>query len=557
MLARLTVDNFALLKHVDLSFDSRFNVLSGETGAGKSIIIDAVKLVLGERANVADIRYHEEYALVEAVFVMSEGHPVFQTMDTLGLETADQTIVLTRQVRSNGKNVCRVNRQIVTLTQFKTICSQLISIYGQHDYDELGNQTTRLSLLDELGDESHQALLTQVANAYEQAKLSAKRLKKAVREAANIEKEMAAIRESVEELEPLDLHKGEEAELNQHYKQAAHSQDLYDASYAVVGILYDAQESVHEMLTEALERLKIVSQYDEQMKAYSKELESALIIVDDTARELERYREQVDFDPQNLEKMNQRLSLISKLRKKYQMDSDSLVDALSQWQEKIMSYDNTDAEIARLKKKYQEDHRIYMNFANELHESRERLAAIFGERLVAELADMEMKEVQFRVDLDRFSGDATGTDIATFMISPNRGMPIRPLYDIASGGEMSRIMLAIKTILSGKGGIETLIFDEIDTGIGGLVLTTVADKLEELGLREQVICVTHAPSIAARADKNFYIKKYVENDMTETHVKELLSEEEIIAEVARMSGSQDEWQLEHATRQRAQKKNYH
>ena len=175
MLARLTVDNFALLKHVDLSFDSRFNVLSGETGAGKSIIIDAVKLVLGERANVADIRYHEEYALVEAVFVMSEGHPVFQTMDTLGLETADQTIVLTRQVRSNGKNVCRVNRQIVTLTQFKTICSQLISIYGQHDYDELGNQTTRLSLLDELGDESHQALLTQVANAYEQAKLSAKR----------------------------------------------------------------------------------------------------------------------------------------------------------------------------------------------------------------------------------------------------------------------------------------------------------------------------------------------------------------------------------------------
>ena len=271
---------------------------------------------------------------------------------------------------------------------------------------------------------------------------------------------------------------------------------------------------------------------------------------------MERYREQVEFDQQNLEKMNQRLSLISKLRKKYQLDSDSLVDALSQWQEKIMSYDNTDAEIARLKKKYQEDHRIYMNFANELHESRERLAAIFGERLVAELADMDMKEVQFRVDLDRFSGDATGTDIATFMISPNRGMPIRPLYDIASGGEMSRIMLAIKTILSGKGGIETLIFDEIDTGIGGLVLTTVADKLEELGLREQVICVTHAPSIAARADKNFYIKKYVENDMTETHVKELLSEEEIIAEVARMSGSQDEWQLEHAMRQRAQKKNH-
>lgn len=554
MLARLTVDNFALLKHVDLAFDSRFNVLSGETGAGKSIIIDAVKLVLGERANVADIRYHEDFALVEAVFVMREGHPVFQTMDALGLETAEQTIILTRQVRSNGKNVCRVNRQIVTLTQFKTICSQLISIYGQHDYDELGNQTTRLSLLDELGDSGHQALLMQVADAYEKAQRSGKKLKKAMREAAKLEQEMAVFRQNVEELAPLQLQKGEEEELEQRYKQAAHSQDLYDAAYAVAGILYDAQESVHEKLTDALERLKSVAQYDEQMKAYSKELETALIVVDDTARELERYREQVDFDPQKLDAMNQRLSVISKMRKKYQMDSDSLVDALEEWQQKIDGFDNADVEMARLKMQYQDDRRVYVGLADRLHESREALGRVFSARLVEELADMEMKEVQFRVDLDRFSGDATGTDIVTFMISPNRGMPIRPLYDIASGGEMSRIMLAIKTILSGSGSIETLIFDEIDTGIGGMVLTTVADKLEELGQHEQVICVTHAPGIAARADKNFFIKKYIENDMTETHVKELLSEDEIIAEVARMSGSQDEWQLEHAARQRQQKK---
>lgn len=557
MLARLTVDNFALLKHVDLSFDSRFNVLSGETGAGKSIIIDAVKLVLGERANIADIRYNEDYALVEAVFIMKEGHPVFQTMDALGLETVDQTIVLTRQVRSNGKNVCRVNRQIVTLTQFKSICSQLISIYGQHDYDELGNQMTRLSLLDELGDTAHQALILQVADAYEQAQRSGRKLKKAVKEAAKLEKEMTMLREYVEEVEPLELQKGEEKELEQRYKQAAHSQDLYDAAYAVVGILYDAQESVHEMLTDALERLKIVAQYDDQMKAYSKEIESALIVVDDTARELERYREQVDFDPQILAQMNQRLALISKLRKKYQMDSDTLVDALVGWKEKIDGFEHVDAQIVQLKKQYQEDRCKYMALANQLHDSREQLGVLFSERLVAELADMEMKEIRFRVDLDRFSGDATGTDIVTFMISPNRGMPIRPLYDIASGGEMSRIMLAIKTILSGTGGIETLIFDEIDTGIGGMVLTAVADKLENLGQHEQVICVTHAPSIAARADKNFFIKKYIENDMTETHVKELLTEEEIIAEVARMSGSQDEWQLEHAYRQRLQKKYKH
>lgn len=553
MLARLTVDNFALLKHVDLSFDSRFNVLTGETGAGKSIIIDAVKLVLGERANIADIRVGEDHALVEAVFVMAEGHSAFQTLDDLGLEHDGQTIVLTRQIRSNGKNICRVNRQIVTLSQFKSICAQLISIYGQHDYDELGDSATRLALLDAMGDAAHQDLRAQVVTAYAQAQQSGRALKRALRQQAKLEQELSALEERVEELAPLELKKGEEEELAQRYKQAAHSQDLYDAAYAASGALYDAQGSVHEVLTDALERLKAVAQYDEQVKAYVRDLESVRIVIDDTARDLEHYREGIDFDPATLEAMDARLAQLAKLRRKYQMDIDSLVDALAEWKEKIDHFADMDADIADLRKAYAHDRAEYTALAEKLHQSRLALGEAFSQRLIAELADMAMEAVRFDVQFERFAGDASGTDTCLFMIAPNPGMPLRPLYDIASGGEMSRIMLAIKTILSGAGGIETLIFDEIDTGIGGLVLTTVADKLEALGQHEQVICVTHAPSIAARGDRNFFIEKQAVNDLTETHVALLDSEDALVREIARMSGGTDPWQLEAAARLRAQK----
>lgn len=556
MLARLTVDNFALLKHVDLSFDRRFNVLSGETGAGKSIIIDAVKLILGERANVADIRVGEDHALVEAVFVMPEGHSVFRTLEDLGLDCDDQTIVLTRQIRESGKNVCRVNRQIVTLNQFKNICAQLISIYGQHDYDELGDAATRLSLLDAMGDAKHQDLRAQVVTAYAQAQHSGRALKRALRQQAQLEQELTSLQERVEELAPLDLKKGEEEELAQRFKQAAHSQDLYDASYAATEALYDGQGSVHEVLTNALERLKSVAKYDEQIRAYIHDLDSVRIVIDDTARDLEHYRDGIDFDPATLEAMDARLATLAKLRRKYQMDIDSLVDALAGWQEKIAHFASIDNELDGLRQTYANDRAAYAALADKLHDSRLQLGEAFSKRLISELADMAMEAVRFEVQFERFSGDASGTDTCLFMIAPNPGMPLRPLYDIASGGEMSRIMLAIKTILSGAGEVDTLIFDEIDTGIGGLVLTTVADKLEALGQHEQVICVTHAPSIAARGDRNFFIEKSAAGGVTETHVTLLDSEDAVIHEIARMSGGQDDWQLEAATKLRAQKQ-YH
>lgn len=546
MLRQLNIENFALLKHVNLTFEQGLNVLTGETGAGKSIIVDAVKLILGERANTADIRYGQDKAFVEAIFELKEDHSIFKTVEMLGLENIENTIVLSREVRSNGKNICRVNRQIVTLNQFKQFCAQIISIYGQHQYDELGDACTRLLLLDELGDANFQSLRHEVSKTHHRAKKSGQQLKKAIKNSAVLKEKITYYSEQLEELSPLQLKKGEEDELNKHFNQAAHAQDLYDISKGAYTALYAANDSVHGILTSVIEQLRYAQQYDSSIKTYHDDVNQALILLDEVSRELEHYNEKMDFDAERLQKMDERLVLFSKLRKKYGMNIDDLVDEIVTWQKEIESYENDSFEINTLKKIYQEDKQHYLALSEELHQRRVVIAESFSKKMIMELADMAMTDVKFDVIFEKFPGDQTGIDLVTFMISTNPGMPMRPLYDIASGGEMSRVMLAVKTILGGSTGIETLIFDEIDTGIGGVVLNAVADKLEELSCHEQVICVTHAPIIAAHADRHFYIHKEMNAGETITFVESLDSEEAVVAEIARMTGGQDQWQLDHA-----------
>ncbi len=553
MLRQLNIENFALLKHVNLTFEQGLNVLTGETGAGKSIIIDAVKLILGERANTADIRYGQDKAFVEAIFELKEDHSIFKTVEMLGLENIENIIVLSREVRSNGKNICRVNRQIVTLNQFKQFCAQIISIYGQHQYDELGDACTRLLLLDELGDANFQSLRHEVSKTHHRAKKSGQQLKKAIKNSAVLKEKITYYSEQLEELSPLQLKKGEEDELNKHFNQAAHAQDLYDISKGAYTALYAANDSVHGILTSVIEQLRYAQQYDSSIKTYHDDVNQALILLDEVSRELEHYNEKMDFDAERLQKMDERLVLFSKLRKKYGMNIDDLVDEIVTWQKEIESYENDSFEINTLKKIYQEDKQHYLALSEELHQRRVVIAESFSKKMIMELADMAMTDVKFDVIFEKFPGDQTGIDLVTFMISTNPGMPMRPLYDIASGGEMSRVMLAVKTILGGSTGIETLIFDEIDTGIGGIVLNAVADKLEELSCHEQVICVTHAPVIAAHADRHFYIHKEMNAGETITFVESLDSEEAVVAEIARMTGGQDQWQLDHARNLRKMK----
>lgn len=546
MLVQLSVKNFALLKHVDLLFSPKLNVLTGETGAGKSIIVDAVKLILGERANTADIRYEQEEAIVEAVFELDKEHIVIHKIEEMGIAIEDGLIILSRNIRSNGKNICRINRQIVTLTQFKEICSLLVSIYGQHDYDELGRPETRLAYLDYLGDDTFKQLQIEVAEAYKRARKSGAKVKKAVMQAHQLKEEQHQLEDRIDELEQLQLKKGEYEKLDQYFRQSVHAQELYRVAHGSRLYLYGESESLYDQLTNVIDQLKSVLKFDDTLEGPYKNLVEARIILEDVSRELGSYEDKMIFDPVEIDNIGKRLDALGKIQKKYQLSIDELLLKLEDWKEKLARIENIDDEIILLKEIYQKEKAAYDHAAERLHEMRESLAEQFSEKIIKELKDMSMENIRFEVKFEKGKGDATGFDLVDFMIAPNPGMPLRPLSETASGGEMSRVMLAIKSIVSGANDIDTLIFDEIDTGIGGEVLVAVADKLHYLSQQEQVICVTHAPVIAARAERNFFIHKEVEDGMTSTQVELLDSEEKVIQEIARMNGGHDQWQIEHA-----------
>lgn len=553
MLEELTVQNFALLKDIHLTFDHGFNVLTGETGAGKSIIVDAMGLLLGERANVRDIRYGADGALVEGVFAVEADSAVAQGLAAQGFETAP--LVLSRTVRQSGHNTCRINGRQVSLGQYRDVAQGLVSIYGQHDYLYWLAPDHQLRLLDSLGDAGHQDLLKAVQAAHRQTRRAAKNLKAAMkgREQEAADRRRAA--ESLADLVPLKLRKGEEEEVSRRHAYLAKRLEIQAHLEEAYGLLYGDDTSVQSLLTEAVERLQDAAQLEATLGVTAKELKSALISVQEGARtlagELDRGGSAAE-----LEILSDRLTVFHRLRQAYGMSPDDLVRQMTVWEDLLAREADDEAAFSALQTAYAEARSHYADQAKALSESRRRCAALLTERLQGELADLAMPHARFSVHFSQGRADSSGTDAVLFMLQANPGSPPLPLHETASGGEMSRLMLAFKTILTAQEDTETLIFDEIDTGIGGLTLMEVAKKLASLARRAQVICVTHAPAIAAYADGHHFIEKHTDGQTTYTTVH-TLEDAAKTAEIARMLGGQAEWQLEHAEEMRRNAKKRH
>lgn len=549
MLKELRVCDFALIRDIQLTFGTHLNVLSGETGAGKSIIVDAMKLLLGERANVRDIRAGQRQALVEGVFDVTAQSDVVRKIEELGLQA--EPLVLSREINASGKNTCRVNRRVVSLSQFRDIALDLVSIYGQHDYQALAQQEKQLSLLDSLGGKEHQCLREQTRQTYREAQRTGRALKKFIK----VQKERAAsmryAENALDELLPLKLERGEEKEIGQAYQRAANRQALIEQTARAYALLYDDEDACYTRLGLAIDALKDAARVDERLLSLLPDLEEALISVGEISHDLAMY--EADENAQDMDRLSARLSLQEELKRRYRCTIDELIDKMADWQ-KMLNEDATSADrLNELQSAYQLAKKSYAEAAGALHESRQEIAALFSERLLHELADLSMPHARFTVRFNEMTGTSDGYDDVCFELSANPGVPLAPLHEIASGGEMSRIMLAFKTILSDRTGTDTLIFDEIDTGIGGVTLNQVADKLATVARHEQVICVTHAAPIAARADHNFFIEKHTDGASTDVQVT-ALGEEETVFELARMLGGQDLWHLDYARQLREQRK---
>lgn len=542
MLRELHVSNFALIDRVDLSFGDGLNILTGETGAGKSIIIDALGVVLGERASSADfVRTGSDRATVEALFDLDLAPPeVRDRLLAAGIEPEeDNLLIVTRELAlGSGKSQCRINGRLVPVSVLREIGDGLVDVHGQHEHQSLLASDRHIDILDNWCGKD--ALSLRDDCAAKSAAVNALRrerdqLRADTRERART---LDLYRFQREEIATANLSVGEEEELAADRVRLASAEKLHAASSEAYAVLSGAENgggSALDALNAALVSVEHAAALDERLGAIADSLRSAVSFAEDSAHELRVYQESVEFNPERLEEIESRLDLLRSLKRKYGETiaeiiaySEQLTADMDRLEHAEAREDELAAAIARAEGDLESS-------AAQLTKIRTRGSEEFARSVLGELTDLGMAQTKFEVSITPQPAGPKGADRIEFLLSPNPGEPLRPLAKIASGGEMSRIMLAMKSILVRSGAVPTMIFDEIDVGVGGRTAQTIADKLDGLAQCAQILCITHLPQIASRADTHFLIDKKIVGDRTIVSVVSL-GPDARVEEIARMLG---------------------
>ncbi|MBB3127572.1 DNA repair protein RecN (Recombination protein N) [Paenibacillus rhizosphaerae] len=548
MLLTLSIRNLAVVESVDVHFHPGFHVLTGETGAGKSIIIDALGLIAGGRGSADLIRYGCDKAEIEAMFELQEGHPVWEALAKIGVGGShEEHLIIRRELTSQGKSTSRINGQLVNLTMLREVGEQLVNIHGQHEHQNLLRADRHLSLLDTYGD----TLIGPIKREYQERYAAFSKVEKELRELMESSQKayqmLDLYRFQLEEISAASLKSGEDEWLGEERVKLSHSEKMMDAVSGSYELLNGHQGI--SVISTAISRLEDVMKYDEKgLRPVLEQLQSAFYQLEDAAFQLRDYRDQVEFNPERLEEVEQRLDLISTLRRKY---GDSVEQILAYYESILQEtslLENKDERLEQLKSQREGLLNGLIESALELSEAREQCAADLARQVEAELKDLHMERTSLEVRLERLDDPRgievdgrkirltrQGLDTAEFMISPNPGEPLRPLSKIASGGELSRMMLAMKSIFARHDRIPVLIFDEVDTGVSGRAAQSIAEKLNKLAETCQVFSITHLPQVACMADHQYLIEKNVDEGRTMTRVEEL-STKGRVEELARMLG---------------------
>lgn len=539
MLSQLSVENIALIDKLELTLSNGLNVLSGETGAGKSIIIDSLNFVLGERADKSLIRYGTDYAVVQAVFEDYLTPSVKQYLDDLGIE-AEDVLILRRKMSVDGKNECRINGRISTLSILKGLTEMLVDIHGQHEHQSLLKSSNHIGLLDDMGEGEVKNAKIAVEKAHKQY-VSLKHEYAKFGDASERERKLDVLTYQIEEIEKADVKEGEEEELLAQRKRIRNMEKILSALSDAKRILdgYDAQ-SVSASIKNCSSLLSSISSYDDDIAPLTDRLDSAKVEIADISDTLEDMLERLDFDARSAEKVEERLEVVRTILHKYGGSYDALQKFYQNASEEANMLANASETVEKLEKEIKSAQKQILSDAKKLTELRIKVANKFEKNITKELCDLGMSGSTFKVDIkstdDADEISANGADSVEFLISPNVGEPLKPLAKIISGGEMSRFMLALKNIVAGIDGIGTMVFDEIDTGISGNISAVVSEKMCNISRNRQVIAVTHMPSLAAMADSHYLIAKSTQNGKTLTHVDLL---EDDTDEVARLIGGND------------------
>lgn len=522
MLSQLYIENIAVIEKASISFRAGLNVLTGETGAGKSIVIDSIHAVLGERTSRDLVRTGAKSAFVSAVFTQP-GKKTCAHMEALGYAPEeDGSFLLQREISADGsKAACRINGRPATVSVLKELAPDLLHIHGQHESYDLLSPDLHIHYIDSMG--VPEKLLASYRAAFDQMKSIQEELHSFHMDEAQKARQIDLLRYQIDELEKADLHPGEQEDLAQKRSMYLNSEKLAGAFNTAAGAL-DGEEEMQGALaavSSAVSALAEAERYLPEVHSLAERLQSMEYEMEDCIGEIRGYSSQLEYDPEELERIEARLDVIYRLGLKYGGSVESMLEFLEQCRKDLKNIQFSEETVARLTKEFQQAQKEATSLAQDISSRRKAAAQLFTERVKKELSFLDMPNIVFQVQQEPCALNALGCDKLQFLISTNAGEPAKPIAKIASGGELSRIMLAIKTVLAGKDEVDTMIFDEVDTGISGSAAQKVGLKLKEVSGSRQVICVTHLAQIAALADTQFLIKKFVRDQKTYTDVTEL------------------------------------
>ena len=532
MLRELRLNNLAIIKNLDLEFNEGLISLTGETGAGKSIILDGISLLIGERSNLEMIRTGEESLFAEGVFDLSEVQK--EKLNKLGFEIEDDELIISRYFYRNSKSKITVNGMRMTVSKLKELMRNVLDLVGQHEHQYLLNKNYHLGLLDRFLDKNGQELAKEIRNNVSSLKMINKKIEEIETEKFRIMEKKDILEFQSNEIASLGLKENEDNELEEEYKILFNAGKISEKLENSIQRLKEGEYSVINSLGKIKKNLEQLSDISETYSELKEKIENIIYEVDDIGYSLEDMVENVESDDVRLEKVISRIDEINKLKLKYGSTIEEILAFREENEKKLslIKFENNELEV--LKKEKEEKTKLYFENSQKLREIRKKVAEKLEKTINVQLKDLNMANSKFKVAFsEKTVISSKGMDDVEFMMVTNLGENYKPLAKIASGGEISRIMLALKTVFSSVDNISVLIFDEIDTGISGETVRKVAEKLKELSGTVQVICVTHSPQIAGKSNQQFFIKKEIENKVTETKVRELDTEERI-REIARI-----------------------
>ena len=535
MLTHLHVKNLALIREAEIDFTEGLNILTGETGAGKSIVIGSVSLALGGKVSREMVRPGADYGLAELVFLVNREKQKEKLLE-LGITPEEDQVIISRKI-SDGRSINKINGETVTLSQLRETASLLIDVHGQHEHQSLLQKKKHLEILDEFAKEELGPVKEKLAGAFQNWKKLKKQLQEAQMDEESRLREISLLEFETDEIGKAELVPGEDEELERRYRRMTNARKLMEAAgsaYALTG--YEEESGAGAVIGRAVRELQSAASFDEELSGLASLLSDVDGLLNDFNREMSDYLTSLEFDEKEFSETEERLNLLNYLKSRYGHTLEEILAYQETQEQRLAALQDYDRYLQDLEAQLKKAEEELQDLCAEASGIRQRYGKMLCEKIKEHLIDLNFLNVEFEMAFDELPEyTAQGKDSAEFLISTNPGEPLRPLMKIASGGELSRIMLAIKTVLADRDEIDTVIFDEIDVGISGRTAQKVSEKMMLIGRTRQVICITHLAQIAAMADSHYRIEKQVEEGETRTQIRRL-SEKESIEELARILG---------------------